>query len=99
MPVLFRRSSIYFSPVILKPLDYLKRSERGFPDGSTVKKPHVKQKIQGDCRIRSGVRKIPGGRGRKWQPSPVTFPGESHEQRSLPDAESDTTEPNNIRYL
>ena len=55
----------------------------GFPGGSGVKKKKKKSTCQ--CR-RHGyldlwVRKIPWQR--KWQPTPVFLPGESHEQRSL----------------
>ena len=40
-----------------------------------------------ECRAHSDTGSIPGmGRsswGRKWQPTPVFFPGEAHGQRSL----------------
>jgi len=35
----------------------------------------------GDCEFDPWVRKIPWSR--KWQPTPVFLPGESHGQRSL----------------
>ena len=52
----------------------------GFPSGSMVKNPPAMQKIQ-KPRFDPWVRKIPWKR--KWQPTPVFFPGESHGQRSL----------------
>ena len=65
--------------------DYSKSliTNRAFLCGSAVKNLPAVQEIrfwfmgQGDPR----VRKIPWGR--KWQPTPVFFPGESHGQRSL----------------
>ena len=55
------------------------------------------------CRFNSWVRKIPWRR--KWQPTPVFLPGESHGQRSLVGyspwgcKESDTTEQLNNRSI
>ena len=57
-----------------------------------MKNPPAMQEI----RVRSWVRKIPWRR--KWQPTPVFLPGESHGQRSVVGyspwghKESDTTE-------
>jgi len=50
---------------------------RGFPGGSEVK---ASASNAGDL-FDPWVRKIPWRR--KWQPTPVFLPGESHEQRSL----------------
>ena len=72
----------------------------GFPGGSVVKKKKKRSTCQ--CRkckrheFNPWVRKIPWGR--KWQPTPVFLPRESHGQRSLSGyslwrrKESDTTE-------
>ena len=67
----------------------------GFPDGTIVKNPLANSRCK-----RSGfdpwVGKIPWRR--RWQPTPVFLPGESHGQRSLEGyspwgcKESDTTE-------
>ena len=74
-----------------------------FPGGSRVKKPTNKQNTTCQCRrckrhwFDHWVGKIPWRR--KWQPTPVFSPGESHGQRSLAGysprgrGESDTTEP------
>ena len=48
----------------------------GFPGGSVVKNPLVKQETQATWEVRSQVGKIPWGK--KWQPTPVFLPGESH---------------------
>ena len=55
-------------------------SQRGFPGGSVVKNPLANAGDTGDS---SWVGKIPWGR--KWQPTPVFLPGDSHRQRSLVD--------------
>ena len=49
----------------------------GFPGGSVVKNLPAMQ----ETRVRSLIGKIPWRR--KWQPTPVFLPGESHGQRSL----------------
>ena len=49
----------------------------GFPSGSVVKNPPANA---GDIRD-SWVGKIPWRR--KWQPTPIFLPGQSHEQRNL----------------
>ena len=46
-----------------------------------VKNPLVKQETQATWEVRSQVGKIPWGK--KWQPTPVFLPGESHGQRRL----------------
>ena len=52
----------------------------GFPGGAVVKNPPVNAR---DVRnvVLIPVRKIPWQK--KWQPTPVLLPGESHGQRSL----------------
>ena len=51
----------------------------GFPGGSVVKNPSANA---GDTRDMGSIPgKIPWNR--KWQPTPVSLPGESHGQRSL----------------
>ena len=50
---------------------------RGFPGGLVVKSPPRTQETW----FRFPVRKIPWRR--KWQPTPVCLPGESHGQRNL----------------
>jgi len=50
----------------------------GFPGGPVVKNPPANP---GDLGFDSWVGKIP--QRRKWQPTPVFFPGEFHGQRSL----------------
>ena len=50
---------------------------QGFPGGSVVKNPPANARNTRD----PWVRKIPWKR--KWQPTPVFLPGESHGQRSL----------------
>ena len=49
----------------------------GFPGSSEIKNPPAVQ----ETRIRSPGREDPWRR--KWQPTPVFLPGESHGQRSL----------------
>ena len=51
---------------------------RGFPDGSEVKASAC---TAGDLGSIPGSGKIPWRR--KWQPTPVFLPGESHGRRSL----------------
>ena len=51
-----------------------------FPGGSAVKNPPANA---GDAGSFPGSGKSP--QGRKWQPTPVFLPGESHGQRSLMD--------------
>ena len=51
---------------------------KGFPGGSVVKNPACQCRR---CEIHSWVGKIPWRR--KWQPTPVFLPGESHRRRSL----------------
>ena len=53
------------------------RQWRGFPQGSMVKNPPVRQEIQ----IHFWVRNIPWKR--KWQPTTIFLPGKFHGQRSL----------------
>ena len=66
-----------------------------FPSGSAVKNPLVMQETQ-ETQVQSWGEEDP--RRRKWQFTPVFFPGESHGQRSLAGyspqdhKESDTTE-------
>ena len=56
-----------------------------FPGGSVVKNPSAMQEMQ-ETRVQS-LSQEGGGNGnpwrRKWQPTPVSLPGESHGQRSL----------------
>ena len=52
-----------------------------FPDGSVVKNPPVKAGDIEDAGSDPWVGKTHGRR--KWQPTPVLLPGESHGQRSL----------------
>ena len=54
---------------------------KGFPGGSVVKNPSAMQDMWQELRFDPWVRKIPWKR--KWQPTPVFLPGESHGQRSL----------------
>ena len=66
----------------------------GFPGGSEVKTSALQCRRPG---LDPWVGKIPWRK--KWQPTPVFLPGESHRQRSLAGyspqgrKESDTTEP------
>ena len=68
----------------------------GFPCGTSGKEPARQCRRRKRHRFEPWVRKIPWKR--KWQPSPVFLPGESHGQRSLAGydpqghRESDTTE-------
>ena len=55
--------------------------EWGFPGCSVVKDPSANAEDVGSTLI--WVRKIPWRR--KWQPTPVFFPGKSYGQRSLVD--------------
>ena len=75
----------------------------GFPGDSVVKNPPANA---GDTKKRKfdlWVRKTPWSR--KWQPTPVFLPGESHGQRSLEEhspwgrKESDTTEHAHVCHL
>ena len=52
----------------------------GFPSGSVGKKICLQGRRHSRHRFDPWVRKIPW---RKWQPTPVFFPGDSHGQRSL----------------
>ena len=61
--------SFGYNPVISK----------GFPSGSAVKHLSAMQETQGSM---PGFGKTPWKR--KWQPTPVFLPGESHRGRSLP---------------
>ena len=56
----------------------LKRIRKSFPGGSVVKNPLANTGVMGLI-PQSG--RCPGER--KWQPTPVFLPGESHGQRSL----------------
>ena len=70
------------------------KAPQGFPGGASGKEPACQ------CRRHRDVGLIPGKIPwrRKWQPTPVFLPGESHGQRSLEGCspwgrkESDTTE-------
>ena len=52
----------------------------GVPGGTVVKNPPAMQEPQ-EIQFSLRMRKIPWRR--KWQPTPVFLPGESHGQRSL----------------
>ena len=71
-------------------------SLRGFPGGTTGKESACQCRRHKICTFDPWVGKISWGR--KWQPSPVFFPGKFHGQRSLVDynpwgcKESDRTE-------
>ena len=52
-----------------------------FPGGMNGKEPACQCRRHKRCQFDPWVRKIPWGR--KWQPTPVFLPGESHGQRSL----------------
>ena len=54
---------------------------RGFPSGSAGKRILQQCRRHGKHRLNPWVGKISWRR--KWQPTPVFLPGESHEQRSL----------------
>ena len=68
----------------------------GFPDGTSGKEPACQWRKRKRHGFKSLGREDP--RRRKWQPTPIVLPGESHGQRSLvgysPQSckESDTTE-------
>ena len=68
----------------------------GFPGGTSSKESTRQCRRCNRCGFDPWVGKIPWRR--EWQPTPVFFPGESHEQRSLANysalcrKESDTTE-------
>ena len=51
----------------------------GFPGGSGVKNPPANAGDSGDAGLIPGVKKLPWRR--KWQPTPVFLPEESHGQR------------------
>ena len=53
----------------------------GFPGGISGKESICQCRRHKRCRFNTWVRKIPWRR--KWQPTPVFLPGESHGQRSL----------------
>ena len=55
----------------------------GFPGYTVVKKknPACQCRRHKRCSFYPRIRKIPWSR--KWQPTPVFLPGESHEQRGL----------------
>ena len=55
----------------------------GFPGGSAVKNLPANARRHKRCRFDPWVRKIPWRR--KWQPTPVFMPGESHGQKNLVD--------------
>ena len=69
---------------------------QGYPDGASGKEPACQCRRHKICRFSPWVGKIPWRR--KWQPTPIFLPGESHGQRSLlgyspwSHKESDTTE-------
>ena len=71
--------------------------QRGFPGGSVVKRICLIMQEMQEMLVRFWIRKILWRR--KWQPTPVFLPGESHGQRSLAGCslwghkESDMTEP------
>ena len=54
---------------------------RGFPGGTSSKEPACQFKRHKRPRFNLWVGKIPSRR--KWQPTPVFSPGESHGRRSL----------------
>ena len=68
----------------------------GFPGGTSGKEPACQCRRRKRCGFDPWVGKIPWRR--KWRPTPVLLPGESHGQRSLTDYNpwgrkgSDTTE-------
>ena len=51
-----------------------------FPGGASGKEPVCQCRRHKKCRFNPWVEKIPWRKA--WQPTPVFFPGESHEQRS-----------------
>ena len=54
---------------------------RGFPGGTRGKESFCQCRRHKRCKFNPWVEKIPSRR--KWQPTPVFLPGESHGQRSL----------------
>ena len=54
---------------------------KGFPGGASGKEPTWQCRTLKRCKFELRVGMIPWRR--KWQPTPVLLPGESHEQRSL----------------
>ena len=58
-----------------------KKLELGFPRGTSGKEPACQGRGHKRPGFNPWVRKIPWSR--KWQPTPVFVPGESHGQRSL----------------
>ena len=55
----------------------------GFPGGASGKEPPGNAGVARDTGLIPGSGRVPWRR--KWQPSPVFLPGESHGQRSLAD--------------
>ena len=53
----------------------------GFPGGASSKEPACQRRRCKRCGFNSWVGKIPWRK--KWQPTSVFFPGDSHGQRSL----------------
>ena len=60
---------------------YPPKDTLGFPGGSSGKEPACKCRRHKSCGFSPWVGKIPWRR--KWQPTPVFLPGESHGQRNL----------------
>ena len=56
-------------------------STLGFPGGASGKEPTCQCRRHGSPSFDPWIRKIPWTRA--WQPTPVVFPGECHEQKSL----------------
>ena len=54
---------------------------KGFPGGTGGKEPACQCRRHKTCRFDPWIGKIPWRR--KWQPTPIFLPGESHGQRSL----------------
>jgi len=54
---------------------------RGFPGGASGKEPTYQCRRHKRCRFNPWIKKIPWSR--KWQPTPVFLPGESHGKKSL----------------
>ena len=75
----------------------------GFPGGTSGKELTCQCRTHKRLGFDPWVGKIPWGR--KWQPTPVSLPGESHGQKSLEgyrprgQKESDTTEHSTVQYL
>ena len=59
----------------------IKKEILGFPGGARAKEPAYQWRRQKGGGLDPWVGKIPWSR--KWQPTPVFLPGESHGQRSL----------------